>query len=57
VLSARIRRPRSLRIRLGFERGDDLVEVSEYLPVHLGQPLLSAGLGGGDDLDDLLRCW
>lgn len=37
-----------------MERGDDLVEVAEHLPVHLGQPLLAAGLGGGDDLDDLL---
>jgi hypothetical protein len=52
-LSARIRVPRCLGVRLGFERGDDLVEVAEHLPVHLGQPLLVAGFGGGDDLDDL----
>jgi hypothetical protein len=37
-----------------WDAGDDLVEVSEYLPVHLSQPLLAAGFGGGDDLDDLL---
>ena len=37
-------------VRRGFERGDDLVQVSEHVPVHLGQPLLAAGLGGGDDL-------
>jgi hypothetical protein len=54
VLSARIRGLRSPGVGRGLERGDDLVEVAEYLPVHLGQPLLAAGLGGGDDLDDLL---
>ena len=36
------------------QAGDDVVEVGEDLLVHLGQPYLSAGLGGGDDLDDLL---
>jgi hypothetical protein len=36
-----------------LEGGDDLVEVAGDLPVHLGEPVLAAGLGGGDDLQDL----
>ena len=39
--------------RVVIEGGDDAVEVSEDLLVHLGQPGLAAGLGGGDELDDL----
>ena len=54
VLSARIRGARSLGVGRGLERGDDLVEVCENLPVHLGQPLLAAGFGGGDYLGDVL---
>src|SRR5690242_9413866 len=54
VLSARIGGPRPVGVCRGLERGDDLVEVAEHVPVHLGQPLLAAGFGGGEDLDDLL---
>ena len=36
------------------EGGDDVVEVAQHLPVHLGEPLLAAGLGGGDQLQGLL---
>lgn len=35
------------------EAGDDPVEITEDLLVHLGQSLLTAGFGGGDDLQDL----
>ena len=31
----------------------ELVQVAGDLPVHLGEPVLAAGLGGGDDLQDL----
>jgi hypothetical protein len=37
-----------------FEGRDDLLEVPGDLPVHLGQPVLAAGLGGGDDLQDFV---
>jgi hypothetical protein len=37
-----------------FQRCDDLFEVFRDLAVHLGDPGLSARLGGGDDLVDLL---
>lgn len=39
---------------LAPERCDDLFEVPGDLPVHLGQPVLAAGFGGGDDLQDLV---
>jgi hypothetical protein len=32
---------------------DDAVEVAQDLLVHLGEPGLAAGLGGGDELDNL----
>jgi hypothetical protein len=35
------------------EGGDDPVEVAQDLLVHLDQAGLAAGLGGGDELDDL----
>lgn len=35
------------------EAGDDPVEITEDLLVHLGQSLLAAGFGGGDDPQDL----
>jgi hypothetical protein len=54
VLSARIRSLLFLGAEVGFERGDDVVEVAQDLLVHLGQALLAACLGGGDDLQDLL---
>ena len=49
------RASRVLAVRLGVvEGGDDAVEVAQDLPVHLDQPVLAAGLGGGDELQDLL---
>ena len=36
------------------EGGDDVVQVVQDLTVHLGESLLSAGLGGGDQLQGLL---
>ncbi|WP_158692914.1 hypothetical protein [Streptomyces roseochromogenus] len=50
-MSARIGR---LRVFVLIEGGDDAVEVVQDLLVHLDEPLLSAGLGGGDDLQDFL---
>ena len=52
-LSARIGRPRSAVPGSSLERVDDAVEVAQDLLVHLDQPGLAAGLGGGDELDDL----
>jgi hypothetical protein len=53
-LSARIgRRPVGGR-RVVAERVDDGVEVAQELLVGLEQASLAAGLGGGDELDDLL---
>ena len=40
-------------LRVILEGGDDSVEVAQDLLVHLDQPGLAAGLGGGDELDDL----
>jgi hypothetical protein len=51
-LSARIRHLPVVGGVVG-ERGDDPVEVAQNLPVHLGEAGLAAGLGGGDELDDL----
>ncbi|VBA40691.1 hypothetical protein LAUMK13_03185 [Mycobacterium innocens] len=36
------------------EGGDDVVQVMQDLTVHLGQTLLTAGFGGGDQLQGLL---
>jgi hypothetical protein len=36
-----------------IERADDPVEVAQDLLVHLDEAALAAGLGGGDELDDL----
>lgn len=41
-------------IGVGFQRRDDLLQVAQDLPVHLHHSCLAAGLGGGDDLQQLL---
>ena len=37
-----------------FQTGDDLLKVAEDLAIHLGHACLAAGLGGRDDLQQLL---
>ncbi|MFI8888638.1 MULTISPECIES: hypothetical protein [unclassified Streptomyces] len=39
---------------VGFQRGDDPIQVAQDVLVHLHHPCLAAGLGGGDDLQQLL---
>ena len=53
VLSARIGGLACGGGRVGVQAGDDVVEVDQDLLVHLDQPLVASGLGGGDDLEDL----
>lgn len=56
-LSARIIACARLTCRIGpalvVECADDQVEIAEDAGVHLGKSLLTAGFGGGDDLQDL----
>src|SRR6266566_7942084 len=54
VLSGRIGCCLWLGAVAALERCDDLSEVAGDLTVHLGQAVLAAGFGGGDDLQDLL---
>lgn len=55
VLSARIGSSFCLAtVAVVFERGDDPVEVVGDLAVHLDLPELTAGFGGGDDLEGVL---
>jgi hypothetical protein len=53
LLSARIC-GRLRLIGIGFQIGDDLLQVAQDLAVHLDHPRLAAGLCGGDDLQQLL---